>query len=226
MSLEYLLVGELIRLFGPIVAERVTDIISDIFKAWRNKDNPPLGACYFNPQPSNDFWELLRNGFRNADSVKILTTTGYTTYGAKGLKRLESGLPEKKRGELRFLLLDPNSVETIDRRVRELPSESRYTRAGYQNEIREATDVLRHLSQNPEYNPKIELRYFQQYPLWRTFIFDNRVAFVQPYLAGAIGDLSPAIGFKKGSKENMFSLFDFFLEYFDKTFEFGEVILP
>lgn len=225
MAGEYLLAKELVNLFGPTVAKKATNLIRDVLKAWNNKDNPPLGACYFNPQPDNYFWLLLSSGFKNANNVKILTTTGYTTYGAAGLVRLDSDLQKKTKGELRFLLLDPNSSDIIKKRVKELPADASYTIDIYKNEIIKATDVLRDLSEDDKYNPKIKLRYFQHYPLWRVFIFDDVIAFVQPYLAGVIGDLSPVIGFKKASNGHQFSLFDFYLEYFDKTFEFGKVMV-
>lgn len=225
MSGDYLLAKELAELFAPMVARQVTNLIRDVLKQWKNKDNPPLGACYFNPKPSDDFWHLLDRGIRNANNVKMLTTTGYTTYGATGLNRLESALRIKTKGELRFLLLDPNAIGVINRRLKELPYGHRYTIDAYQKEIITSTGILKVLSQDDRYNPKIKLRYFQHYPIWRVFIFDDVIAFVQPYLSGVIGDLSPVIGFKKVSDENQFSLFDFYLEYFDKTFEFGKVMI-
>ncbi|VVB95940.1 Uncharacterised protein [uncultured archaeon] len=221
-SEEYLLD---IKLFEPDMIKQATNIIYDVLKSWDNKDNPPFGICYYNPKPRDDFWHLLNSGCRNANTAKILTTTGYTTFGAAGLDRLDSALRIKAKGELKFLLLNPESTDIIKKRVKELPENYSYTIDSYKKEITDATEVLIKFSKDERYNPKIKLRYFHHYPLWRLFIFDDVIAFVQPYSTGVIGDLSPVIGFKKISNEGRFSLFDFYLEYFDKTYEFGKVVI-
>ncbi len=222
MAGDYLFIKTLEKLFAPVVKKQVTNLIESVLKAWKNKDNPPLGACYLNPKPGDDFWELLDAGFRNAHNIKILCSTGYTTYGPGGENKLAPALHEKMKGELQFLLLNPQSTEIMDRRVKELPKKYGYTKDLYKREILSTQKVIRKLHKDKDYNPKIELRYFHHYPTCRVFIFDNIIAFVQQYLPGKLGDLSPVVAFKKTNDHGSFSMFLYYLQYFDKTFEFGK----
>lgn len=226
MVSDYLIVKGLEAAFEPLVKDKITNLIKDVLKAWKNKDNPPLGACYFNPRPGADFWRLMDAGFRNSTTVKILCTTGYTTYGPGGATKLGPALQQKDKGEARFLLLSPRLKNIIERRVKEIPPKYGYTSEMYKREILNTRHILKKLREADSYLPDIELRYFKNYPSCRIFIYDDSITFVQPYLAGKLGDVTPVIGFKKASKKDGFSLFTFFQEHFDKSFELGQEAFP
>lgn len=180
----------------------------------------PLGMWYYNPVAEleaggsrDKFRNLLVALSKEAETIKVLTVSGYPWASTDGLIYSAIGETEKNKSK-KFLVVNPN-----DPRGQAILSEretaGRVTKGFYLNEVKMAKERVRELQRNGH---DIQLGYYTDYPFWRLFIFDSKLVFTQTYPRDRKGDETPVFGFHNFDKEQ-FSLVDYFVHLFDAMFE-------
>lgn len=222
-----------VNLVWAIVTHVVGWLVVKLLERGLSKERfrkPPVGLWYYNPvyygpPPSEETKEKrlgeararLKNAVARAHNVKILSSTGWTTYASKDVGFLHDTLEAKSAGTLQFLLLHPECQNIIQERseVSGLKPPSKYVQ-----QIKDTTDWVlefkqRHVGMN------IDIKYYQQYPVWRVFICDDREVYVQPYLAEMLGDFAPIVGFRASEDLTKYSMAKIFVQMFDRMFQHG-----
>jgi hypothetical protein len=186
---------------------------------WRGKALP-LGMWYYNPVAEAEvggsrdkFRNLLVALTKEAETIKVLTVSGYPWASTDGLIYSAVGETEKNKSK-KFLIVnpqDPRGQAILSKRE----TAGRVTKGFYLNEAKMAIERARELRRNGH---DIQLAYYTDYPFWRLFIFNSKLVFTQTYPVDKKGDETPVFGFHNFDKEQV-SLADYFVYLFDVIFE-------
>ena len=130
-----------------------------------------------------DFWGVSAN------------RTGRSVDAQKAMQRVGNN-----GGQIRFLLLDPDSPHLARR-----AADEKEDAESWRTEIRSTVTRLRSHAQNHGY--EISIRYFDAYPIWRLVSIDRRSTTLNWFLPGKPGHHSPYITLSSESPVGLFVAF-------------------
>ena len=111
-----------------------------------------------------------------------------------------------KNGEIKFLLLDPNS-STLERKAKDENVDPDNLRKDIQATIQRLKSYVE------KYNIKIEIRFYTDFPIWRLCVIDNKKIYLNYFLSNQQGPESPLIEIRPVSN----GIFGGFIKEFNET---------
>jgi hypothetical protein len=152
-------------------------------------------------------------------SFYFLGVSAKTTAAEKAIGDRLVELSQDGSFEIKFLLMNPNADENIRARaLDEKEITENHANAAWKSDMDGAINRLKDLAKKNQLS--IQIRLYDEYPLWRMFVIDREVVYLNYALTGKRLNASPLVKLKSQKD----SLANTFIQHFDLLWEKSEPV--
>ncbi len=171
-----------------------------------NEEKSEIGINNIYTTKKNSFSKIVENA---NNSFFFLGISAKRTNSSPIIQKkiIEIG---RKNGEIRFLLLDPDS-ENVKKRA----DDEKDDYNSWKNEINATITRLKSLEK--KHNITIQIRVFDEYPVWRMNIIDSNKIYLNYFLLNKQGAQSPQIELIENDNSIFWPLFNTYNELWKKS---------